>query len=83
MPINQPIDTDSPVLSGKGKTEFLTAVGMFGWLAQTVRFDVSYAFSPIAQHSASPTESAMKAVHDIVSTAFDYLNRSKHYCISA
>ena len=43
VPINKPIDTDSPVLSAKGKTEFLTAVGMLGWLAQTVRFDVSYA----------------------------------------
>ena len=50
--INQPIDTDSLVLSAKGKTEFLTAVGMLGWLAQTVRFDVSYAFSHIAQRSA-------------------------------
>ena len=52
---------------------------MLGWLAQTVRFDVSYTFSRIAQHSASPTESAMKAVR----TYFAYLNRSKHYCISA
>ena len=85
VPINQPIDTDSPVLSAKGKTdhefltEFLTVVGMLGWMAQTVRFDVSYSFSRIAQHSASPTTSAMKAVR----TAFAYLNRSKHYCISA
>ena len=35
----------------------------------------------IAQHSASPMESAMKAA--AVRTAFAYLNRSKHYCISA
>ena len=28
LPINQPIDTDSPVLSAKGKAELLTAVGM-------------------------------------------------------
>ena len=62
VPINQPIDTDSTLLSSKGKTEFLTAVGMLRWLAQTVRFDVSYAFSRIAQHSASPTKSTMKAV---------------------
>ena len=52
---------------------------MLGWLAQTVRVDVSYTYSRIAQHSASPTESAMKAVR----TAFAYLNQSKHYCISA
>ena len=55
------------------------AVGMLGWLAQSVRFDVSYAFSRIAQHSVSPTESAMKAVR----TAFAYLKKTKHYCISA
>ena len=79
VPINQPIDTDSPVLSTKGKADFLTAVGMLGWLAQTVRVDVSYTYSCIAQHSASPTESAMRAVR----TAFAYLNQSKHYCISA
>ena len=50
VPINAPIDTDSPELSPKGKAEFLTAVGMLGWLAQTVRFDVSYTCSRIAQH---------------------------------
>ena len=76
VPINQPIDTvtDSPVLSAKGKADFLTAVGMLGWFAQTVRVDVSYTYSRIAQHGASPTESAMKAVR----TAFAYLNQSKH-----
>ena len=79
VPINQPIDTDSPLLSAKGKAEFLTAVGMLGWLAQTMRFDVSYTYSRIAQHSVSPMESAMKAVR----TAFAYLQKSKHYCISA
>ena len=53
VPINQPIDTDSAVLSAKGKADFLTAVGMLGWLAQIVRVDVSYTYSRIAQHIAS------------------------------
>ena len=79
VPINQPIDMDSPVLSPKRKTEFLTATGMLGWLALTVRCDVSYTYSRITQQSASPTESAMKAVR----TAFAYPNKSKHFCISA
>ena len=79
VPINQPINMDSPELSPKGKAEFLTATGMLGWLAQTIGFDVSYTYSCIAQHSASPTESAMKAVRAV----FTYLNQSKHYCISA
>ena len=77
--INQPIGTDSPELSAKGKAKFRTAVGMLGWLAQTVRFDVSYTYNQIVQPSASPMESAMKAVH----TVFAYLLQSKHYYISA
>ena len=66
-------------MSAKCAAEFLTAVGMLGWLAQTMRRDVSYTYSRIAQHSAPPTESAMKAVR----TSFDYLEQSKHYGISA
>ena len=73
VPINQPIGTDSPVLSAKGKADFLTTVGMLGWpLAQTLRVNVSYTYSRMAQHSASPMESAMKAVR----TALVYLNQS-------
>ena len=72
VPVNAPIDTDSPVLSAKGKTEFLTAMGMLRWLAQTVRFDVSYTFSRIAQHSASPTEPAM--AQEAVRTDFAHLS---------
>ena len=37
VPINQPIDTDSPELSAKGKAEFLTAVGMLQWMARSDR----------------------------------------------
>ena len=59
---------------------FLTATGMLGWLAQTVRCDASYAYSRIAQHCAHPTESAMKAVR----RCFKYLLQTKHLalCIS-
>ena len=78
-PINGPIDTDSPLLSPQGKTDFLTAVGMLGWLSKTVSFVVACAYSRNAQHSASPNDSDMKAVR----TAFAYLQQSKHYCISA
>ena len=68
-------------MSAKCAAEFLTAVGMLGWLAQTMRRDVSYmyTYSRIAQHSVPLTESAMKAVR----TSFDYLEQSKHYGISA
>ena len=33
VPINGPLDTDRPLLSPQGKTDFLTAVGMLAWMA--------------------------------------------------
>ena len=55
-PMSAPIDADSLVkCTPQQVREFLTALGMLGWLANTVRMDVSYAYSRIAQHSANPT----------------------------
>ena len=79
VPMTGRVDTDSPLLSPQGKTDFLTAVGMLGWLTQTVRFVVAYAYSLNAQHSASYTESAVNAVRTTVA----YLQQSKQYFISA
>ena len=62
-PIHQPIDTESRSLTYPEHKHFLTAVGMLGWLFNTVRMDVSYAYSRIAQHSAKPTESALSLIH--------------------
>jgi len=76
-PIQQPIDTESRPLTYPEHKHFLTAVGMLGWLFNTVRMDVSYAYSRIAQHSAKPTESALKAVHDV----FRYLQNTSHLSI--
>ena len=56
-----------------------SATRMLGWLTQTIRFVVSYTYSQTAQHSTSPTDSAMKAV----CTASAYFSKSKHFCISA
>ena len=58
---------------------FLTALGMLGWLASTVRLDVAYAYSRIAQHCASPTLSALDSVYK----AFAYLRDTKNLCLSA
>ena len=60
-PMTSPIDTGSPLLDFAQKREYLTALGMLGWLAQTVRCDVSYAFSRLGQHCAKPNQSALKA----------------------
>ena len=76
-PISDPIDTDSPELPRGQVKAFLTATGMLGWLAQTVRCDTSYAYSRIAQHCAHPTESAMKAVR----RCFKYLLQTKHLAL--
>ena len=49
-PMASPVDTDSPLLDFHQKREYLTALSMLGWLAQTVRCDVAYAFSRLGQH---------------------------------
>ena len=78
-PLSQPIDTEDEKLNPAGVKEFLTATGMLGWLAQTVRCDVAYAYSRIAQHSAHPTQSAMDAVR----RTFKYLQSTKDLTLSA
>ena len=77
-PISEPIDPTSVPLSSVEKKKFLTALGMLGWVANTVRCDEQYVFSRIGQHSASPTKSAM----DAVLRAFAYLKGCKHLCIA-
>ena len=76
-PISQPIDTESPPLPIQEVKTFLTGLGMLGWLAQTVRPDVAYAYSRIGQHAANPTTSSMNAV----SRAFHYLINNKYRCL--
>ena len=78
VPISEAIDEDSKPLDETQVRTFLTALGMVGWTAQTVRADVAYAYSRIAQHSAKPTESALKAVLKCIR----YLWHSRHMCLS-
>ena len=78
-PMASPIDTDSPSLDLAQKREYLTALGMLGWLAQTVRCDVAYAFSRLGQHCANPSHSALKAVKKV----FSYLYETKDLGIRA
>jgi hypothetical protein len=78
-PITDPIDTETRSLDKHEVKQFLTAVGMLGWLATTVRLDVAYAYSRIAQHSATPTVSAMESVTKV----FRYLQGARDWCISA
>jgi hypothetical protein len=56
---------------------FLKSLGMAGWLCNTARPDLSYAHSRIAQHSASPTVSALAAVKRL----FRYLIGTKDLSI--
>jgi hypothetical protein len=78
-PITQPIDPESEPLRPQEVKDFLTAVGMLGWLANTVRCDVAYAYSRIAQHSATPTQSALAAVRK----TFAYLKGTHDLCLCA
>ena len=76
-PITVPTENDSPELDKFQVKEFLTALGMLGWLANTSRVDVAYAYSRIAQHAAKPTQAAMKAVLKV----FSYLAGTKDLCL--
>ena len=78
-PINKPIDGDSPKLVDKRLKLFPTAIGCFGWMANTCRPDISYAHSRMSQHLANPTESAWEAVI----RCCDYLRGTTDLCIAA
>ena len=78
-PISEPIDTDSIALPAKEAKTFLTGLDMLGWLATTVRCDVTYTYSRIAQHCAKTNTSAMAAVK----RAFSYLPHTKEHSLSA
>ena len=78
-PITKPIVAEeSTPLDAFGTKLFLTAVGMLGWLSGTVRLDISYAYSRIAQHSAKPTQAALDAAFHV----FRYLDATKTYAIT-
>ena len=76
-PIDEPIDGMSSPLTPAERHYFLKSLGMAGWLCNTARPDLSYAHSRIAQHSASPTVSALAAVKRL----FRYLIGTKDLSI--
>ena len=57
-PIDEPIDGESPLLNPSLRKKFMSAVGCLTWLVNTGRPDVAYAHSRVAQHMATPNESA-------------------------
>ena len=61
-PIDKPITPDGIPLSPSMAKRFMTGIGMIGWMAMTVRCDISYAHSRISQHQSKPTEAAWNAV---------------------
>ena len=76
-PINAQIDEDSPELSPELKHLAMTSIGMLGWLSLTVRCDISYTHSRIAQHQSRLTESVMQALR----RCFAYLKGTADYGI--
>ena len=78
-PICKPIDGTSNILTGEHVRLFPTAVGSFGWMANTCRPDIAYAHSRLAQHLAKPTESAWQAVVHLC----NYLRGTADLCIAA
>ena len=78
-PISKEIDGESPPLQGDKLRLFPTAVGCFGWMANTCRPDIAYAHSRMAQHLSKPTESAWEAVV----RCCNYLRSTADLCITS
>ena len=78
MPISEPIEGGT-LLMGSDVHQFMSALGMLGWLASTARPDVSYAYSRIAQHTAKCTDVALKALYK----CFAYLRDNADLCLAA
>ena len=76
-PISKPIEDDSPELSPELKHKAMTAIGMLGWLPLTVRCDIAYTHSRIAQHQSRLTEAVMEAIE----RCFAYLKSTQDYGI--
>jgi hypothetical protein len=75
-PIDKEIEDTTPL--GKELLKpFMTGVGCVGWLVNTVRLDASLAHSRIAQHMASPTVGAWKALVHLMK----YFKGTRKACI--
>jgi hypothetical protein len=64
-PVGTPIThqiCESELLSESEASRYRSGVGGIGWLANTVRPDLAFAFSRLGQHLAKPTVSAMAAL---------------------
>ena len=61
VPINKAIIDPSPI-SKEDETFFRSILGAIGWLVNTIRVDLAYAFSRIAQHMAKPSQGALDAL---------------------
>ena len=69
-PMNGPITYDSPLLGPEMARKALTAIGMAGWLSMTVRCDITYTHSRIAQHQSRLTEAVLQSIKRL----FQYLS---------
>ena len=78
VPFRDNIDFFSPALSAEEASKYRSSVGGLGWLANTTRCDLSYTFSRLGSHLASPTKSTMSAL----TQALRYIQGTKHYKLS-
>jgi len=64
-PIDKPIENNTP-LPKHLRRQFMTGVGMSGWLVNTIRFDCAFTQSRISQHLANPTQGAFDALKHLM-----------------
>merc|ERR1712167_29727 len=57
-PYNAALDAPEEPLDKQGSKNFLTGLGMVGWLVSCFRADLAYSYSMIAQNMSQPTVKA-------------------------
>ena len=74
-PYNPDIEDDPTELDPKRRRIFMSGLGMVGWLTNCFRADLSYSYSRIAQHMATPTEGGYQKLLWVAR----YLKGTYHY----
>ena len=65
-PFNSNLEEDDTPLSPAAKRQFLTGLGMVGWIASSLRGDIAYAHSVIGQSMANPTQRSFQQLRWVV-----------------
>jgi hypothetical protein len=77
-PFDGNIDSSTPLVDSSNASHYRSGVGGIGWLVNTIRPDLAYAFSRLGQHVSTPTESALQSLKHTLR----YIQGTKHYSLT-